>query len=962
MPKTCIVVSHTHWDREWYEPFQRFRMRLVRLVDKLLHILDSDPDYRHFMLDGQTIVLQDYLQIRPERATTLRGYVEDGRLLIGPWYVLPDEFLVSGEALVRNLLLGDCSARELGPKVMVGYTPDAFGHISQLPQILRGFGIDSAAACRGLDDQPTELLWQAPDGSTVLMCNLRTGYDNAGRLPVLDREAFAAELTRLCERLAPHAVTEYILLMNGADHMEPTPELPAALAAARELLPDMQLVHGTLPLFVDAVRQSLSQSGQRLQTVEGELRSPKRHPVLPGVLSARMWIKQRNAQVQNLLEKWAEPFAALAALVHPADGPLSGPPAAHALIWQAWKYLLENHPHDSICGCGVDQTHREMVIRFDWAEQMAEEITRQSLASIANQVDTTPPGQAALSIPLVVFNPLAHARTDLVSTGVQVPGSLEDFELTDMQGQSVPHHVVGRTSAEFASLQLGREEILGLATMVQMVATLGLAVQEIHVATHGATADVDVTLIEHGQTDPAVIAAAQEQLQGILTEGKVQSFAVRAHRAATLEFRFVAHAVPGCGFKTYFLAEKGEQTLHAAPAGANSADAVGLAEGAAVDFHMENVFLAVDVDPATGTVTLHDKSTGAAFAGLHRFVSAGDRGDLYNYCPPETDTLVDAPAAIQVSWIERGPACSAVQVKQTYQIPASLTADRQARRQEMVEVPITTEVRLCQGVPRLDFRTEVDNRACDHRLRVHFPTWLHTDCSQAEGTFDVLRRPLDVPQDTADWVEQPAPTHPQQSFVDVSDGTVGLMVINRGLPEYEVLREGDGCATVALTLLRCVGWLSRDDFPARKGHAGPALETPEGQCPGHHVFEYAIVPHANGWENAYAQAHAFNAPLRATTTSQHSGILPPAESLVHLQGDGLVLSAVKGAECGDGLVVRFYNITDTPTTARLKTSVPIRCAALVDLAEEAQLDLPVLRSGLAVEVKGKQIVTAKLGF
>ena len=321
MTKTAIVVSHTHWDREWYETFQQFRLRLVRLMDKLLDILDSDPAYRYFMLDGQTIVLDDYLQIRPEREADLRRQVQQGRLLIGPWHLLPDEFLVSGEALVRNLLLGERTARRFGAKMKVGYTPDPFGHISQLPQILRGFGMDSTAMRRGLDDQSTELLWQSPDGSTVLLCYLRDGYDNAARLPVHDADAFVAEVRRLCDSLAPHATTDYVLLMNGVDHMEPVPELPRAIASAAALAPELSLIHGTLPMYLDAVKASLAldmdnlpPGPQKLQTVRGELRSPKRHHLLPGVLSARMWIKQRNTHIQTVLERWAEPFSTVAAL------------------------------------------------------------------------------------------------------------------------------------------------------------------------------------------------------------------------------------------------------------------------------------------------------------------------------------------------------------------------------------------------------------------------------------------------------------------------------------------------------------------------------------------------------------------------------------------------------------------------------------------------------------------------
>ena len=962
MPKTSIIVSHTHWDREWYEPYQRFRMRLVRLMDKLLRILDNDPAYRYFMLDGQTIILEDYLQIRPEREATLRHYVQEGRLLVGPWYVLPDEFLVSGEAIVRNFLLGERVARRFGAKMMVGYTPDPFGHISQLPQILRGFDIDCAALCRGLDDQPTELLWQSPDGSVVLLCYLRDSYDNAARLPVHDEQAFAREIVRLHNNLAPHTTTEYVLLMNGTDHMEPSPELPQALAAARRQLPDMELLHGTLPMYIDAVKRSLqvdpnmaSETGsQGLPVVQGELRSPKRHHLLPGVLSARIWIKQRNNRIQTLLEKWTEPFVSLAALARDTEQAFSSPDAPYVLIWQAWRYLLQNHPHDSICGCSIDQTHREMVTRFDWAEQIAEELAQQSLASIASQINTRQqtPQQFAACIPVVVFNPLSWTRTDLVRASVQIPGSLEEFTVVDAEGRVTLHQVVARKAAEFASLQLNRDEVLGLATMVEMLGTLGLAVQEIHISSERESASIDVTLIEHGHTDAALIADAQHQIEAIMRKETVQHFNVRAHLATTVEFDFVAQGVPGCGYKTYFLVER-QQPGSGSPAPC-----------AREHLYMENEFLAVEINPEDGTLTLVNKPTGTKFSGLHRFVDGGDRGDEYNYCPPEADNVVSGPVSPpEITWLERGPMRWMVQVRQSYYLPACLTEDRSGRSQQMAEVPITSQISLCKGIPRLDFRTEVDNYARDHRLRVYFPTPVHTNCSEAESTFDVVQRALGVPSNTADWIEQPVPTYPQKTFVDVNDGVIGLMVINRGLPEYEVMRENDGSVTIALTLLRCVGWLSRDDYPCRQGHAGLALETPEAQCLGHHVFEYVLLPHVGTWQCAYPEAHAFNAPLWAVSTNLHNGTMPLTQSLISLNGEGLVLSAVKAAEAGDGLIVRFYNITAEPAIAYLQTYVPAKSAVLVNLAEQKLQDLKVNGSGaISVETRGKQIVTVKLIF
>ncbi len=194
---TLHLVSHTHWDREWYLTYQQFRLKLVHLVDLLLDILDREEDYRYFMLDGQTIVLDDYLQVRPERESDLRRYIQNGRILIGPWYILPDEFLVSPEATVRNLLEGDRDARRFGPKMRVGYIPDPFGHIGQLPQILRGFAIETASVMRGLGDEPNEFWWQAPDGSRVLMAYLRGGYGNAAGSFSADFAGFKNEAERL---------------------------------------------------------------------------------------------------------------------------------------------------------------------------------------------------------------------------------------------------------------------------------------------------------------------------------------------------------------------------------------------------------------------------------------------------------------------------------------------------------------------------------------------------------------------------------------------------------------------------------------------------------------------------------------------------------------------------------------------------------------------------------------------
>lgn len=192
--KTIHVICHTHWDREWYLTFQQFRLRLVHLVDGLLDILAEDRNYKHFMLDGQTIMLGDYLIMRPEAEDTIMEHVRNGRILIGPWHILPDMFLVSPEAHIRNLLAGDREARKFGQKMIIGYMPDSFGHIGQMPQILRGFGIDNACLWRGLNDQPAEFWWQSPDGSRVLLMYLRDSYSNGAGLNAENPAQFTEQI------------------------------------------------------------------------------------------------------------------------------------------------------------------------------------------------------------------------------------------------------------------------------------------------------------------------------------------------------------------------------------------------------------------------------------------------------------------------------------------------------------------------------------------------------------------------------------------------------------------------------------------------------------------------------------------------------------------------------------------------------------------------------------------------
>jgi len=331
--KTLHVISHTHWDREWYLTFQQFRLKLIDLIDNLLSILENDPHYLYFHLDGQTVILEDYFEMRPENKDRFKKFVEEGRILIGPWYVLCDEFLVSGESVVRNLLLGFRMAQEYGNVMKIGYVIDAFGHISQMPQILQGFEIDNAIMWRGVGG-PTfrsEFYWRAPDGSQVLAYKVPDGggYCYGINLPA-DPQLLKEKLSEIMTERSQHTALNHLLLMNGCDHIEPQPDLSTILKQANDVLENVAVVHDTLPNFFNLLKLKVS----HFTPLNGELRDNQFVNLLCGTISTRMYLKQQNNWTQTLLEKYAEPLAAMSWIFNGYY--------PQAKIWQSWKYLLRN--------------------------------------------------------------------------------------------------------------------------------------------------------------------------------------------------------------------------------------------------------------------------------------------------------------------------------------------------------------------------------------------------------------------------------------------------------------------------------------------------------------------------------------------------------------------------------------------------------------------------------------------
>jgi len=327
--RRIAIVPHTHWDREWYKSYQDFRLSLVELADTLLPLLERDAGYPHFMLDGQMAVVDDYLEVRPEAESRLRTLAAAGRVSMGPWYILMDEFLASGETIVRNLQMGIERGAAFGGAMHIGYLPDMFGHIAQMPQILAQAGLRHTVVWRGVPSQVTKtaFVWEAPDGSAVRAEYLPVGYGNGAALPD-DAKALVRRIADHVNEIGEFLIDD-LLLMNGSDHLMPQPCLGRIVAEANDLQDDFAFEVTSLEAYLSG------RSIEGLTTVHGELRSGSRANMLMGVTSNRVDVKRQGAVAERELERRAEPLAAL--FQRPEEYPATPPttPSVRAR-WTTW--------------------------------------------------------------------------------------------------------------------------------------------------------------------------------------------------------------------------------------------------------------------------------------------------------------------------------------------------------------------------------------------------------------------------------------------------------------------------------------------------------------------------------------------------------------------------------------------------------------------------------------------------
>jgi alpha-mannosidase len=917
---SLYFVVHTHWDREWYQPFQQMRARLVAMADRMIPLVERGTiPFFHF--DGQTIVLEDYLEVRPQAERRLRALVRAGKIQIGPWYVLADSFLVSGESLIRNLEIGIAIARRFGRHLDAGYLPDQFGHIAQMPQILAGFGFTTAVLWRGVggDVNRNRFTWNALDGSSVLTIYLPNGYSNGANLPLESVDRFVARAEQIARREREFANGTPILVMNGTDHADPDPRLMTRINEARETSA-MTFEVGPLETYVQRIAE-IPIDGTPAH--RGELRSPLRAHLLPGVTSARTWIKQRDFENCRALERYADPLAALANALGRGDG-------LDAYLEMAWRVEIQNHPHDSICGCSVDQVHTDMRYRFDQAAMLAETVTRRaSRACLAES--------GADAADFAVFNP-SLARRAMVSGEVEVAESSARCAAQSSDGRRFPVTIDVARAERAVDAEIPAAEFKSIVGGLSQPAIFGRTVNRYEIVkTPDGGAQVNFFMSRAAFSDLDLETFRRAVRAEIPDSGSVRIHAINASRC---RISFVADDLAQVGFNSYRLVRDDSRAIDSSAPQTSSAS-------------IENEFFRLT--PTSRGLEIRDLKHNSAME-LY-FEDDGDRGDEYNFDPVGEGAAIVEPASISARVLDDGPDRRRINLTIEFDIPAALARDRRSRSPEREKLTIELGATLHSGLERVDFTAEVNNRSRDHRIRAALRTPIAAADSVHDTSFGVLRRPLAPTEPRG--TEIIYPTGPHRTFTAVEGTDFSAAMMSKGLLEVEVRPEAAG-STILLTLLRCVGWLSRSDLVTRRGGAGPELETPDAQEPGAHRFEFAVASFRGSYLDGdlIQRVEAYTSPPRMFQGCNIGG-LGDRGGLITCDNPRIVFSTARPQSSEGAYKVRVYSASPNPECAKF-TFIRGNRARIVDLAGRATKSVGLKRSrdgALTLELRPFQILT-----
>lgn len=884
------VVSNTHWDREFRFSFEKTRHNLLVMMDTTLDILESDPEYHSFTMDGHSIMIDDYLEMRPERREQVEKFVKEGRLIIGPYYTLPEEFTISHEALIRNLMFGRETVEKYGGKCpSVAYTPSSWGQTGQYPQILKDFGIDYMMFYRGIShhEAPAEYIWRAPDGTEVLASRFALycrynwyyqvhrsvsrnrvwskdykwgefdeapfrradgfigpsiNYDLKSPVANYEKENLKKAILDMLEEEKGHFTTPVFLGMNGHDISVGFPRESEVIKDAKELFKgEIDIEHTNLEGFWKDAEKYLDKD--KMTVLEGERRSylktGKWTYLFPGTISARTYLKQADFNAYTALTYIAEPLNAIAG----NDSKL--------YLHRGWNYLISNHSHDANGGCAPDCVCKDMEYRFRKAQDIAEIVADDAMVEIAKNL--SPEGQKQDIVQLIVYNTLPYKRDVIVPLDIEVPDTLgKGIEIDGVKLQSI--------QSEKSSI-----------------------------------------FMDNIWDVPTILDSQHHRLYAEIKD------------------------IPAMGYKVFEI-KPNPNKLQKRP-------------GIAIGNVLENAKIKAVVNP-NGTLDVLYKETGKEYKSLNFYTSQGEVGNAWKHESPEFDrkySTIGTSARIYVT--ESGELSGSIVTECEFEVPESCAVNPS---DIYTKIPIKTTYTLDKDADYIKVHVELVNNAKDHWLRANFPTDIKTDVSVTDSHFDVLTHNIEIPDSTG-WVEQAFGAQPLRTFAEVTDGENGFAVMPKGLFEYEVFDD----TTMALTLIRaCRIKLAVSEEKVTE------LEDDGVQCPGKRVFEYAMHFNTGDCNELPNKAAEIFAPVKCAVCGRGKGELALEGSLFEIDNTHVHVTAVKRADDGNGVIVRYYNPSDKAQKVTIKTDAKLYlCKMDESVIEEI---------GNTYDAPKKKIVTVRL--
>lgn len=980
--RKIYYYAHTHWDREWHQPFESFRIQLLSVVRQILGQLVTG-ELESFYLDGQSIILEDLTAIDAEIGSAIRAAMASGKLSLGPWYVLCDQALVSGESLIRNLKVGLAVAAEYGTPARVGYCPDTFGHAGDLPRILRGFGINNACVWRGVPQLQSgpAFWWVSPDQSRVLAYHLTNGYYLTAFSSVNDvlnggGAGGSQSIIEILHKWVTSPVNgcgaagdsggqaggqsasgpgPYLPAINGAllpvggDHICPPRDLSDLTHSLNKTLAKqdagMELVAVRLPQFLAMVEKKIAEKKLPLQRIEGELRdnraaaSYERAYLLPGVLSTRLYLKRANRLAEQRLSRVVEPLAALLSV----NGLLRYPDKE---ILHAWKILLQNQPHDSICGCSVDAVHRQMESRYEACQQVLTTL---------------------------------ETRAELALSGYQSGATVQPLDPDFGCNRLLIFNLTGSETASPVYLRWAQQ--VGSPEPPRALVQVEKSWWEDHLFYgYGSVPYYRPVQMYEGWVQPGSAVPALGYGMSVWPPAPSDAAAVTPMAtAATAVDDAADHG--GDGNK--------RPVTEALPL---------LQSASARSFKrtVSNGLLTVSIVDGTElqVTSVGDGKNETAWKLRHRIVDRGDGGDTYNFDPIPGDKPLQARLTA-VSPGKQGPLVASLILEYTLAVPDGLektgvhTAGDEdlgkleiwRRQRKTQELKLVTEVILKRGVPIVFFESKFHNTTGDHRLEVHLDTGRLVYETQAESHFSLVRRfhNLKVAADTlpvAKGTEAALDRWPAQRFVIAN----GQVVFNTGLPEYGV--EG---ASVALTLLRAVSQLSRSRLWTRGGGAGPSVAVPEANCLRQLECSYGWAPlvmppvpgsgpgsvpgalpgpsSPNPLVNAYRLAELYEGSLWACLVRRDGDESPePAATYLRLGHDGARPVSMYCDPSEQAFFVRILNVSGSDIVCPLEPMFQYMRLDECRLDGEELAEIVPHKHGLDLSLRANEMKTLRFQF